>query len=215
METNKKTRIVIADDHPLLLKGLKFTLRMDESIEVVGEAIEGKTALKLIEELLPDIAILDYDMPQLSGVEILKTISENDFPVKPIIFTMHNDAETFHNAILAGAKGYILKDTVDDDILKAISEINNGGTFISPIMAGHLLNNNEINHWKYLTNTEIKILKMVAKNKTTKEIANELFISKRTVDRHRSNICEKLNIHGNNALIKYIIENRENILSHI
>ena len=212
---DNKIKVIIADDHPLLLKGLKFTLRMDENISIIGEAKEGKTALELIEQQNPDIAILDCDMPYMSGISILKKINEQNLPVKVLFLTMHNDGETFHNALNAGAKGYILKDTVDDEILKAVNEINKGGSFISPIMAGYLLNDQKTDQWKNLTSMEKKVLKMVAHNKTTKEIADELFISKRTVDRHRSNICEKLDIHGNNALIKFVIENRENIFTHV
>jgi len=210
---DNKIKVIIADDHPLLLKGLKFTLRMDENIEILGEAKEGKTALELIEQQKPDIAILDCDMPYLSGISILKKINEQNLPVKVLFLTMHNDGETFHNALNAGMKGYILKDTVDDEILKAVNEIYKGGSFISPIMSGYLLNKPAIDEHRNLTNTESRILKLVAQNKSTAEIADKLFISKRTVDRHRANICDKLNIHGNNALVKYVVENRESILS--
>ena len=129
---------------------------------------------------------------------------------------MHHDPEVFKEAISLRTKGYLLKDSIENEVIKAIEEVYNGGTFISPILSGYLIKEIETaknkeeqsGKLKSLTKTEMTVLKKVAENKTTQEIADELFISPRTVDRHRSNICAKLNISGHNALMHFIIENK-------
>ena len=214
---NNKIRVVIADDHPLLLRGIKYSLSQKDNIEVVGEASDGKTALELIEALQPDIAVLDYDMPEYNGLEILRIVKKKNIPTDVIFLTMHQDPEVFKEAVALKAKGYMLKDSVEEEVTKAIEEVYKGGAFISPILSGQLIKEIETikskdeNQGKLqsLTKTEMTVLKMVAANKTTREIADELFISPRTVDRHRSNICAKLNISGPNALMHFIIKNSE------
>ncbi len=219
---NKKIRIVIADDHPLLLSGLKLVIRSETSIDLVGEAADGKKALEIIQKKQPDIAILDYDMPGLNGLEVLKDIQQSGLDVKVIFLTMNNDSKVFKEAVSLGVKGYLLKDSIEDEIIEAINEVYSGGAFISPELSKYLVIgrsdsdsiSSRIENWEQLTPTEIKVLKLVAENKGTKEIAGELFISKRTVDRHRENICRKLDIHGHNAIIHFVYKYHDLILSY-
>lgn len=213
---DKKIRLVIADDHPLLLKGLELTLRTEEDLEIVGTADDGYSAFQKIIELKPDIGILDYEMPGMNGVEVLEKLNAKGSGTKIIFLTIHQGKETFLRAVENGAAGYLLKDTIEDEIVDAVRKVNDGEYYMSPVLSGYLVQrkgrNKSENKIKNLTISEIKVLKMVAANKTTQEIADELFISARTVDRHRSNICKKLNISGHNALIRYVLENRETIL---
>lgn len=217
----KKIKVIIADDHPLLLNGLKYTLRSDTSIEILGEASDGDNALDLILNLNPDIAILDYEMPGRTGLDVARELRQIGSVVKVIFLTMNNDSKIFGNAINYGAKGYLLKDSIEDEILDAVHEVMKGGTFISPELSKYLIERNsradnlssEIKNWELLTPAEIKVLKLAAEGKSTEEIAEDLFISKRTVDRHRSNICCKLDIHGHNAIIHFIYAYKDLILA--
>ncbi len=211
---NSKIKTLIADDHPLFLKGLKYTLRIDESIEIVGEARDGEAAIELIERTNPDIAVIDYDMPKCNGLCVAEYVKNKNLNVKIIVLTMHGEYNVFSKAIKLNVKGYILKDRVENEILEAVHEVYNEGIYITPVLSGYLIQNCEISELDNLTPTEMKVLKLVAENKTTKEIGAEMFISPRTVDRHRSNICGKLNISGNNALIKYVLERRKEIINY-
>jgi DNA-binding NarL/FixJ family response regulator len=221
INNKKKIKIVIADDHPLLLNGLKFTLRSDTDLEIVGEAADGITASEMINKYQPDIAILDYDMPRSSGLEVARKIYETGAKVKVIFLTMNNDYKIFNEAVNFGVKGYLLKDSLEDEVLDAVHEVAGGGMYISPELSKYLIkrrNDSEnisakIKYWDLLTPAEIKVLRLIAENKNTETIADELCISKRTIDRHRSNICRKLDIHGHNAIIHFIYKYNDLILA--
>jgi len=211
---NPVLKIVIADDHPLLLRGLKYSLLSEEDIEILGEASDGAAALSMIKEFAPDLAILDYDMPNYNGLQVLENIRKEKISTKIIFLTMHQDLEVFKKAVSLGANGFLLKDSIDSEILKAIRVVEKGGKYFDPMLAGNLIDEKIVDNptdsvFDKLTKTEITVLKFVADNKTSHDIAEQLFISERTVDRHRSNICKKLEISGNNALMHFIIENRE------
>lgn len=211
--TENKIRIVIADDHPLFLRGIKYSLLSENNIEIIGEASNGAEALELVKELIPDIAILDYDMPEHTGLEILEEIRKNNISTKIIFLTMHSDSEIFEKAINLKADGFLLKDSIDTEIMKSIKTVINGGNYYDPMLSGSLIKEKVIEKSKEmvtesLTKTERRIIKLVASNKTTQEIADKLFVSTRTVDRHRSNICKKLNVSGHNALMHFVIENK-------
>jgi len=219
---NKMIKIVIADDHPLLLKGLKFTLRAENDFEIVGEADDGKEALQLIIDKNPDIAILDYDMPKLTGLEVAEEMKVQNVNTSKLIFlTVHKDKDVFKKALKLGAKGYLLKDSVEDEIVTAIRKVNNGEHYISPTLSGFLINDADENESSetnnsllcQLTAMEKKVLIHIANNKTSHEIAEELFISEKTVSRHRSNICVKLDISGHNSLVRFALNHKDNILS--
>ncbi|NOZ62433.1 MAG: response regulator transcription factor [Calditrichaeota bacterium] len=215
--SNQKNQIniLIADDHPLFLKGLRELLSEMPDWEIVDEAKDGQEALDLILAKSPDIAILDISMPYRNGLELAKHIHEHRLPVAVIILTMHDDELLFSRAASYGIRGFVLKESAVDDIILAVEKAINGQTFISPALTSRILNNSadnktlqDIFQFK-LTKTEQKVIKLIAEDYTTAEISKKLFISPKTVEHHRANICEKLNLSGKNALLKYALENKE------
>ncbi len=209
----KKTRIVIADDHPLLLRGLKFLIEDEESFLLIGEAKDGPAALRLIEGINPDVAILDIDMPHFGGLEILEKLRSQNYMTRVIILTMHNEIKLFNKAVLLAVDGYLLKESIDTEIISAIKAVVRGKKYFDPVLSGKFINDavsldKRTSIIDVLTPAEKKVLKLVAQNKTTKEIADILFVSKRTIDRHRSNICSTLGLAGHNSLIHFVLENK-------
>jgi DNA-binding NarL/FixJ family response regulator len=211
---NEEIKLIIADDHPIFREGLRQIIEKDSRIKIIGEADNGQKALELIEEKKPDIALLDIDMPKLTGLEVLKKVSGT--PVKIIFLTMYSEEDIFDEAMGLGIKGYVLKDSAVNDILECIFSVSEGNYFISPSMSNLLLrrrkkmtdlrkSNPMLDN---LTPTEKKILRFISQNKTSKEIADVLFLSHRTVENHRTNISNKLNLKGSHSLIKFAIENK-------
>jgi DNA-binding NarL/FixJ family response regulator len=213
---NTRTSIVIADDHPIFRKGLKQTIEEDATMEVVAEAGDGEAALHLIEQHSADVVVLDIDMPRMSGLQVARAVKDKGLFIAVIILTTYKEEDMFDEAMDSGVRGYVLKQTVADDLRTAINAVIRGEYFLSPTISGYLLNRSkragELLKQKpslsYLTQSERRILKSVALNKTSKEIADELFISYRTVETHRKNIATKLNIHGSHSLLKFAIENK-------
>jgi DNA-binding NarL/FixJ family response regulator len=214
----REITIILADDHPLLRLGLREIIHQHTGFRVVAEAGNGERALELIEQLRPSIAILDIDMPKLSGLDVVKQILKRKIPTEIIILTMHGEASFLERAIDLGVMGYVLKESVEYEICAAIESVHNGKPYVSPSLSNILLKRNNRSKEgveKKLGITELspaerKVLKLVADNKTTKEIADMLFVSERTVESHRSSICSKLDLHGQNALLRYAmtIKNR-------
>jgi DNA-binding NarL/FixJ family response regulator len=213
----KKTTILIADDHPLFRKGLKEVIVANERLSVVHESSDGADALKFIEEQKPEIAILDVDMPGLKGLDVAKAAEKKRLPVKIVILTMYNEADIFHRAMDLGVMGYVLKESAVDEILGCIKSVGAGKHFVSPALSGHLLGRSQRLSRKAeetlglndLTKTERKVLGLIASNKSTKAIAEELFVSPRTVEHHRSHICSKLKLSGPNALLRFALEHKD------
>lgn len=211
-----KIRIVIADDHPVFLKGMRFVISEEEDIEVVAEASDGIKAFNLINQMCPDIAVLDIDMPGKTGFEILRELSDQKSKCKIIFLTIHNASDLLLESIKLGVKGYLLKENALSDIITAIRLVKKGQRYITASLSDVVLNINSPvppddsgkQFLKKLTPSEIKILYLIAKQKTTRQIAEELFISAKTVEKHRYNICEKLEISGNNSLLKFALENK-------
>ncbi len=207
-------KIVIADDHPIFRNGLRQIIDPDSRIKILGEADNGEKALELINELKPDIAILDIDMPKKTGLEVLKDLKDSE--VKVIFLTMHAEEDIFEEAMNLGIKGFVLKDSAVNDILDCIFSVEEDNYYISPSVSNFLINRRKrINALKNnnpslqkLTLAEKKILKYIAENKTSKEIADILFISYRTVENHRANISGKLKLKGSHSLVKFAIENK-------
>lgn len=214
----KQLKLLIADDHPLFLKGLHEIISEEPGWIVVAEAHDGQQAIELISKNSPDIAILDINMPHKDGLEAAKYVYENDLPVSIIILTMYDDELLFRRAASYGVKGFILKDSAIDDILDGIESVARGETFVSPKLTKSILKkgaNQNALHDIYqfkLTKMEQKIIRLIADNYSTKTIAEKLFISPKTVEHHRSNICKKLNLTGKNALLRYVLEHKETIL---
>jgi DNA-binding NarL/FixJ family response regulator len=209
-------RVFIADDHPIFLSGLRLMIEAESSMQVVGQACDGESALNQIENLLPDVAVLDLSMPEKNGFDIVRALLQKKIKTNVIFLTMHDEEATLHSALDLGVKGYMLKDSAIDEIVTGIITVYNGRSFVSPKMSTHLVSRirnvkgflNQTPSLNSLTPAEMKILRLIGEHKTTREIAESLFISHRTVDRHRYNICNKLKITGINSLLKFAIENK-------
>jgi DNA-binding NarL/FixJ family response regulator len=210
--------VIIADDHPIFRAGLRQIVESDVR-KISAEASNGEEALEKIKELQPDIAILDINMPLMDGLGVLEGIKKSNINTRAIILTAHQNEKIFNKAMDMGAYGYVLKENASSDLIECIHTVSKDEYYISPIISNLLFNRNkkkkefeekfpEINS---LTDLERKILKMIAEQKSSKEIADELFISSRTVDKHRENISHKLNIHGCNAILKFAIDNKSSI----
>jgi two-component system, NarL family, response regulator DegU len=216
MQKNDKIKVFIADDHPIFLSGLRLMIDAASSMEVIGEANDGEKALNQIEILLPDVAVLDLSMPKQNGFDIVRALRQKKIEINVIFLTMHDEEATLHSALDLGVKGYILKDSAIDEIVNGIKTVYKGKSFISPKMSTYLVSRirnvkgflDQTPSLNSLTPAEMKILRLIGEHKTTREIAESLFISHRTVDRHRYNICNKLKITGINSLLKFAIENK-------
>jgi DNA-binding NarL/FixJ family response regulator len=217
MKNEQRTTIIIADDHPMFRRGLRDVIAEEETFRIVAEASNGEEALTLIEEWKPRVAVLDLDMPKKSGLEVTTHIVEHGLPVSVLILTMYNEEEMFNKAVALGVMGYILKDSAVLDIVKGIACVARGEYFFSPSLTNQLMKNNHgsgdpnghQSGLEKLTPTERNILKLIAENKVTNQIAETLFISPRTVEHHRAHICEKLNISGSYALVRFALQNKE------
>lgn len=211
-----KIRIVIADDHPIFRDGLKQLLNSDENMEVIAEAENGSKALRLILEKNPDIAVLDMSMPEKTGMQVARELKEIRNETKIVFLTMFTEEDIFDEAMDIGVQGYVLKENAENDILDCVRRVADGDYYISSHISGLLVKrknkadelNRKVPSLDNLTPTERKILKLIAHNKTSREISDELFISYRTIENHRTNISNKLNIHGTHSLVKFAIENK-------
>jgi DNA-binding NarL/FixJ family response regulator len=215
MGTAHTITLLLADDHPLMRKGLREVIEEDGRYTIVAEAGDGEKALELIEQHQPSIAIMDIDMPRLGGLEVAKTILLKKNHVDIVILTMHDKQNVFNRAMDLGVMGYVVKDSALTDILDAITSVASGKHYISPSLSGLLLkrsrsgeNEGERKAIALLTLTERKILRLIAEERTTKDIADHLSISVRTVDTHRAHICSKLDLHGPTALLRFALENK-------
>ena len=210
---NKEIRVVIADDHPIFRRGLRMVIEADSQLRIVAEAEDGESALKKILKLQPDIAVLDINMPPPDGLAIARELREQGLAVNVIFLTMHRDEALLKAALGAGVKGFVLKDSAANEIVSCIKAVAAGQNYFSPVASGHLLNNRatlspSLNN---LSATERRVLLLVAELKTNKDIAAELFISVRTVEHHRSNICAKLGLTGKSALLAFALNHKSNL----
>lgn len=200
-------KLFVADDHPLFLKGLKDTLAEELDFETIGSAVNGQEALTHIVRLQPEVAILDLDMPLMNGIEVAKVLLAKHPTIKIIILSMHKDADIIRAAMALGIHGYVFKDDAVNDLVNAIRDVNDGKNYISVDKAKKtfFLQEDSFALIGELTKMEKVILSQIALQKTTKQIAEENFISPKTVDNHRANIARKLNLKGNNSLLKFAI----------
>jgi DNA-binding NarL/FixJ family response regulator len=212
-------RILIADDHPVFRRGLRQIIEAEAGLKVVAEAEDGVAALALLRQEKPDIALLDIHMPGGGGFDLLRALRAERLAVEVIFLTMFNDESMFNTAMDMGARGYVLKESAVSDITGSIRAVAAGRAYISPALSEFLLNRSaralelarQHPGLNDLTPTERRILRFIADYKTSKEIAEQLHIHYRTVDNHRSNICQKLGLHGSNALLKFALENKSKI----
>jgi DNA-binding NarL/FixJ family response regulator len=212
--TKTKIRIIIADDHPIFRKGLLLAIGSERSIEIVGEAGDGLQALYLVEKLRPGVIVLDIEMPGLNGLQVAREIIRRQLPSNIVFLTMYKEEDMFNEAMNLGVKGYVLKESAVSDITDAIKTVAAEQNYISPSISEFLINRSDYARsllkkrpqLEILTPMERKVLRLIAVNKTSKEIGDELNISHRTVENHRANICNKLEIHGSHSLLKFAIE---------
>ena len=213
-------RIIIADDHPIVRKGLCQVMEEESDLAVVAEAGDGETGLKLIGQLHPDVAVLDLDMPKLDGFAVAGEVRKRNLPVKIIFLTIHNEVDLLHRAMSLGAGGYVVKESALFDIVNAVRSVVAGRSFVSPSMTAALMERRRSSQafeeatpaLKELTPSERRILTMIAAGKPTNAIASELHIHPRTVETHRASICQKLGLSGANSLLRFALENRAQLL---
>jgi DNA-binding NarL/FixJ family response regulator len=213
------TTLLIADDHPIFRAGLREVIAQDESLVVVGEAVDGPSAFRQICELKPHAAVLDLDMPEMNGLEVARKVLARPVKVAIVILTMHKEARVFNEAIDAGILGYILKESAVDDLLECIRSVVQGRAFISPALSSFLLERKaqsealvaEKPGLQTLTPSERRILALIAENLTSKEIAERIGISAHTVENHRANISRKLSLQGSHSLLKFAFDNRSRL----
>ncbi|MFA6438386.1 MAG: response regulator transcription factor [Bacteriovoracaceae bacterium] len=220
MKSSKsKKRILIVDDHPLFRKGIRAAVTEGNDIEIIGEAGSGEEALSILAKKKVDVVILDYQLPGINGVELSKKIKLIDNNIANILLTMHKEEKIFSNSFEYGIDAYLLKENAVEEVLKAIQVVSDGNYYLSPSMSEYIMNKNikrnkfksEHSGIELLTQKEKEILRLIAQYKTTKEIAVSLYVSYKTIENHRANICKKLNITGTNALLKFIIENKDQL----
>lgn len=217
--TFEDIRLVVADDHPIVRRGLCQVIEEQPDLEVVGEAGDGVTALALIESMKPQVAIVDVDMPKLHGFGVALEIRKLKLPVEVIFLTMHSEVDLLERAMDLG-KGFVVKESALVDIVNSIRSVASGGWFVSPSMTKALMDrrgrNNALRVSKPgvddLTPAERRILGMIAQGKATKEIAGELNIHPRTVESHRASICQKLELSGTNSLLRFALEHKAKFL---
>jgi DNA-binding NarL/FixJ family response regulator len=210
----KQYRIVIAEDHTILREGLKSLLRADPAFDIVGEAEDGRDAIQCVQTLSPDLVLMDLSMPRMNGLDALKEIKKLNPEAKVIVLTVHKTEEYVLTTLQAGADGYVLKDATHSELVMAIKNVLMGKRYLSPgisekVIEGYLEGRKEIktsSTWDTLTQREREILKLIAEGYKNKEIADYLFISLKTVEKHRANLMRKLDLHNAAALTAYAME---------
>lgn len=206
-------RIILADDHILFRQGIKRILDEISETQVVGEAGDGQEVLKLVKNLLPDLAILDISIPKLNGIETCREIRHLFPNVKILMLTMHKDREYLYQAISAGAQGYLLKEDSDEELFAAIVTIRKGAIYVTKALAGAVSTDisalsagGERKFSRSLSAREREILKFICEGKSNSEIGDVLRISTRTVETHRANIMSKLDVKNTAELVRYAIK---------
>jgi two-component system response regulator NreC len=206
-------RIVLADDHTIIRSGLRLLLEQQPDFKVVAEAADGRQAAQLVAKHRPDVVILDIGMPQLNGIEATRQIVAQESHPNVVILSMHSDESYVLRALKAGARAYILKNAAEADLIRAVQAVSEGKSFFSPVISKMLLEDyvrqvrdKEVeDSYDLLTPREREILQLIAESKTNKEIATILGLSPHTVETHRGNILEKLNLHSVPELILYAV----------
>ena len=209
---NTEISIVIADDHPIVRKGLCQVIAQDSSLKVIAEADDGEAALAQIQRLRPTIAVLDVEMPKLDGFGLVRELQKSRLPVEVVFLTLHGEEDLFYAAMELAVKGYILKESAASEIVNGIKTVAAGQHYVTPSLTSYLLQRRNrpqaLLGLDQLTATERSIVQMIAAYKSSKEIAETLFIHYRTVENHRTNICQKLGIRGHNALLKFALQHK-------
>jgi len=209
-------RILVADDHGIVRKGLRFLLERQPGMEVVGEASEGREAVRLCAELAPNVVIMDVAMPQLNGIDATAQIVKHNPGIGIVILSMHADESYLVRALSAGAKGYLLKDSAEADLVRAVQVVAQGRPFFSPQITQSLLEDyvktlqqrGLQDSYELLTDREREVLQLLAEGKSNKEVATVLDLSTYTVETHRTNLMHKLNLHNTAEIVLYAVRKK-------
>lgn len=203
-------RILLADDHAMVRKGFRLILENEPDMEIVGEAANGREAVDNAEKLVPDIVVMDVAMPELNGIEATRRLAVLAPRTRVLALSMHKDAVYVREILRAGARGYLLKDCVDTDLVEAVRAIARGDGYLSPAVSSGVLSDyrrHVSDPIDLLTSREREVLQMIAEGKTNKEIAACLNLSVYTVDAHRGKIMEKLNLHSTGEMVRFAVRN--------
>ncbi len=211
-----KIRIVIADDHVVLRSGLRKLLNEQPDIEVIGEANDGNEAITRTEELTPDVLLLDITMPNLGGIDVIRIVKARMPKVAILVLTMHEDEGYFIEALKAGASGYVPKKAADTELIAAIRAVNRGEVFIYSSFAKTMVTRmfhgkssyqeEAIDRYERLSRREQEVLKAVAQGYTNQQVANQLYLSVKTVETYKARIMEKLNLHSRAELVRFALQ---------
>ncbi|HSU61509.1 MAG TPA: response regulator transcription factor [Bryobacteraceae bacterium] len=202
-------KVLLADDHTIVRQGLKLILSGNADFEVVGEAANGREAVELAQKLKPDVVLMDVAMPEWNGIEATRKMVADNPRARVLVLSMHKEAIYVREILRAGARGYILKDAVDTELLNAVRSVAHGDGYISPAVSGALLNDyrqNITDPLDLLSSRERQVLQFIAEGQTNKEIATRLNLSVYTVDSHRGKIMEKLNLHSTGELVRFAVK---------
>ena len=210
----KNLRIVLAEDHTILREGLHALLAADPDFEIIGEARDGREAVRCIEKLEPDLLLMDLSMPRMSGMDAIREIKKRYPEIKIIALTVHKTEEYLLTTLQAGADGYVLKDATHDELVMAIKSVMGGKSYLSPgvsekVIEGYLEGkerHRSLSPWDTLSQREREVLKLIAEGFKNKEIAGDLCISLKTVEKHRANLMKKLDLHNAAALTVYAVQ---------
>jgi len=207
-------RIVLAEDHTILREGLRALLSADPNFEIIGEAQNGREAVRCVEKLEPDLLLMDLSMPRMSGMDAIREIKKRYPEIKIIALTVHKTEEYLLTTLKAGADGYVLKDATHEELVMAIKSVMGGKSYLSPgvsekVIVGYLdgrESNRTASPWETLSQREREVLKLIAEGFKNKEIAEDLCISLKTVEKHRANLMKKLDLHNAAALTVYAVQ---------
>ena len=201
--------ILLADDHNIVRQGLKLILCAHSDLQVVGEAANGKEVIDLAQRLKPDIVLMDVAMPEVNGIEATRRIVQTNPRARILVLSMHKEAVYVREILRAGARGYILKDAIDTELLNAVRSVAGGDGYVSPAISGTLLDDHSQRSntpADTLSVREREVLKLIAEGKTNKDVATHLNLSVYTVDSHRSKIMDKLNLHSTGELVRFAMK---------
>ena len=207
---SKRIRILLADDHAVVRQGFRMILAAHSDLEIVGEAGNGREAVELAATLRPDVVVMDVAMPELNGIEATRRLTAENPHTRVVALSMHKDSVYVREILRAGARGYLLKDSVADDLVAAVRAVANGEGYLSPAISNAVLDDyrkHVTNPIDLLSSREREVLQMLAEGQTNKEIATTLNLSVYTVDAHRGRIMEKLNVHSINELVRFAVRN--------
>lgn len=201
-------RVLLADDHAMVRKGFRLILEAQPDMEIAGEAGNGREAVELAEKLHPDVVVMDVAMPELNGIEATRRLASSSPHTRVLALSMHKDSVYVREILRAGARGYLLKDSIDTDLISAVRAVAKGDGYISPGVSDAVLTDyrrHVTDPLDLLTSREREVLQMIAESKTNKEIAASLNLSIYTVEAHRGKIMEKLNLHSTGELVRFAV----------